>query len=30
MQITALGHSCLLLSFQHVSTEETTRILVDP
>ena len=30
MQITALGHSCLLLSFQHAQTHETTRILVDP
>jgi len=30
MQITALGHSCVLLSFQSADTGETTRILVDP
>jgi len=30
MQITALGHSCLLLSFEHAETGDTTRILVDP
>ncbi|MFT5686750.1 MAG: hypothetical protein ACI8RZ_007707 [Myxococcota bacterium] len=30
MKITALGHSCVLLSFQHAETNQTTRILVDP
>ncbi|NCG17933.1 MAG: hypothetical protein GWP91_02845 [Rhodobacterales bacterium] len=30
MQITALGHSCILLAFQNEKTVECTRILVDP
>jgi L-ascorbate metabolism protein UlaG (beta-lactamase superfamily) len=30
IQITALGHSCILLSFEDAETNETTRILVDP
>jgi hypothetical protein len=30
MQITALGHSCILLGFDNEKTGEVTRILVDP
>ena len=30
MQITALGHSCVLLDFAHSEAGERTRILVDP
>ena len=30
MQITALGHSCILLEFQNEETGENTRILADP
>jgi hypothetical protein len=30
MQITAFGHSCIQLSFQHPDTAEITRILIDP
>ena len=30
MQIISLGHSCILLSFQHVDGKENTRILIDP
>ena len=30
MDITALGHSCVLLGFEDVETGESTRILVDP
>lgn len=30
MDVTALGHSCLLLDFEHPTSGEHTRILVDP
>jgi hypothetical protein len=30
MQITALGHSCILLGFQNEQTGQRTRILIDP